>query len=340
MFRNYHLKAVSFFRFKAACFITCMVLISLCISARGFSSETYYSLKLSSFSDLQDAEKEVKDLENAGHSAFLKKEEGPDKGKYLYNVYIEKYKTKDEAEKEARVLKELDLIKDYSVSKISDIPEAPVKEEDNEAPADTPEQPKHTVRQKIIPPETEKKDVPKKDNKNNVSLRVGSFKEESNAKESQEALQKSGRKTFYRKEKVYGKGDYFRLYITGYGTIKDSVNDAKKLKESGIISGWVIPHEMKAAKTEPEKEKREVFFLHVSSLEEKEHAREKVSELKKYGYKAFFVYESINNKMWYRVYIGEFKDEKEARKTGEELRARGIISYFKPLAIDRNKIKK
>ena len=38
---------------------------------------------------------------------------------------------------------------------------------------------------------------------------------------------------------------------------------------------------------------------------------------------------------WYRVYIGEFNNEAEARKKGMELLDRGLISYFKPIAIDR-----
>ena len=73
----------------------------------------------------------------------------------------------------------------------------------------------------------------------------------------------------------------------------------------------------------------------MASFKEKPNAEEKTQALKGEGCKAFFVEEKAAGEMWYRVYIGRFSSEKTARKRGAELRDRGIISYFKPLIVDK-----
>jgi len=338
MHKRYSYSSISLNPFLVIFCILCAVMISLLLHSAAFADGPYYSLELSTFDNQQEAEEELKNLKNSGHNAFFRKEEGPDKKQYVYHVYIEKYETKDEAEKEAQVLKELDLIKKYSVKEIREKilkPDNVTKKE----PELLPPPSKQQVRKKIPPKKPAKSKVVDKAINTGLSLRVGSFKEESNASELKAKLIQSGKKAYYKKEQVKGMGEYYRLYLMGYESIKDAVKDAKKLKNSGIITGWVIPDNQTGIKVKPEKkdQKKEIFFLHVFSLKEKKHAEKKVVILKEYDYKAFFVYENIKGKMWYRVYIGEFKDEKEARKTGAELLEKGVISYFKPLAIDREK---
>jgi cell division protein FtsN len=74
----------------------------------------------------------------------------------------------------------------------------------------------------------------------------------------------------------------------------------------------------------------------VSSFKEKEHAVKEVLKLEKAGQKAFFVDEELAGGQWFRVYIGKYDTEKEARAAGEALKKKGLVSYFKPLEIDRS----
>ena len=74
-------------------------------------------------------------------------------------------------------------------------------------------------------------------------------------------------------------------------------------------------------------------ILHISSFKEKENAEDELQRLGKHGYKTFLAPEQVLGESWLRVYIGDFKDEQEARKVGSELKRKGIISYFKPRTI-------
>ena len=46
--------------------------------------------------------------------------------------------------------------------------------------------------------------------------------------------------------------------------------------------------------------------------------------------------EELAGGQWFRVYIGKYDTEKEARAAGEALKEKGLVSYFKPLEIDRS----
>ena len=61
-----------------------------------------------------------------------------------------------------------------------------------------------------------------------------------------------------------------------------------------------------------------------------------VDILKKYGHKAFLVAEDVGGETWFRVYIGDFNNEKAALNVGAELQEEGIISYFKPVEIHKD----
>ncbi len=81
------------------------------------------------------------------------------------------------------------------------------------------------------------------------------------------------------------------------------------------------------------------IVLHFSSCLLKVNAEEEVRRLEKYGYSAFYQEKEVLGQRWFRVYIGDFKDEQEARKVGSELKEKGIISYFKPRKIEGDTIK-
>ena len=78
-----------------------------------------------------------------------------------------------------------------------------------------------------------------------------------------------------------------------------------------------------------------VFLLHVSSNREKENAVKEARRLESEGLKAFFVEEDHADGRWFRVYLGKWETEAEARAAGAKLKERGTITYFKPLKIDR-----
>ena len=78
------------------------------------------------------------------------------------------------------------------------------------------------------------------------------------------------------------------------------------------------------------------IVLHVSSYRLKANAEEEVQRLTKYAYKPFILAEEVSGKTWFRVYIGNFGDEQEARKVGSELKEKGIISYFKLREVNRD----
>ena len=434
--------------------------------------EPFFSIALKKFNNEQDARKEESRLKNSGHNAFYRKEKDPVSGSYIYQVYIEKYASRDEAQAEARVLKDLELISDYKINEIKDTPQTAKTEEalpfekepktgtesqptgleeqapepkskeagqtpepeaktvdttaGHEQPQDTkkPDQVSGEIEKKVTEPETreveqergqklkepgqalapeaktvettagheqpqdtnkldqasgeiEKKakeseikepvtgseqtpgisPVPEKQVENpapetnsehdsliGASLQVGAFKDEANAEELKIQLVNLGKKAFYRKEVIDHEETYYRLYITGYKSLRDAIKDAKMLLKSGVISGYARINRQnttlgtRSSKQVDEENRGKIYTLHVSSDKEEANAKEAVARFKKLGYKAAYAHEMINSEGWYRVYIGEFKDEAEAREKGAELRKKGLISYFKPVAIDPEKL--
>lgn len=481
----------------------------------------FYSIALSRFSSEEAAKKEEASLKNSGNNAFYRKEKNQESGKIEYQVYIERYSSMEEATKEAKVLKDLELISDYLVKKVVDTPviEEPPPETrpepaeavqpgndieqvserksgvtENKAPepeskiiegqnppavkkdtevkipdsvtrekevanttVDTgskniktplppaekrlnekdlpetvpkeqeiktavPEQgkgsgqvirgsipsQKKTVKQGAVTqepegqapstnqsaatdkvPKAEKIDTQKQeaadiirdetvpvksstdaasqtpdekgpeplktpdisephtanahaDQPKGATLQVGAYKEEANAAILKKQLLSLGRTAFYRHEKAEGLGDLYRIYITGYKTLGEAVKDAKTLVESGVIKGYARPSsKFSAADIPPEKAVAaeseaggRIIFLHTGSFKEEVNAQRAVASLKGSGYKAFLVPEKESSVTWYRVYVGDFRSETQAREKGMELLEKGIITYFKPVSID------
>ena len=77
------------------------------------------------------------------------------------------------------------------------------------------------------------------------------------------------------------------------------------------------------------------YSIQLDTFNNLDNAERSVQYLKDNGLNAFHVSEEISGGKWFRVYIGEFDNEDSARKAGAELLEKGIISYFKPLEINR-----
>lgn len=423
--------------------IILIFVLSFVSSPASYGEDPFFSIALSKFSKEKDAVKEETKLKNSGHNAFYRKEKNPDNKSIEYQVYIEKYNTMDEAEKEAMVLKDLELISDYSVrevreasetlpkqstppkgknTKVSPKPQpkevkkqplksSPVSQQQTTAPEPSPainkseaaspetkpktEPPLKENKPKAEPPsqsvekaktktespdpvekvrsdtelqpaknKTEQKPVPKPEQKPEpkkkivkpepvinhddarligASLQVGSFKDEANAATLKMKLKTLGKNAFYRFESTDNKGKFYRLYITGYSSLREAIKDAEELVGSGVISSYsrVIGKDtdpVSSTTSESADAGDKIYLIHVSSNKDEKNAAENVARLKENGYKAIYILEKDQSTSWYRVYIGKFKNETEAREKGKELFERGLIKYFKPIAIDRKKL--
>ncbi|MDB9823508.1 SPOR domain-containing protein [Deltaproteobacteria bacterium] len=269
------------------------------IPGNSYAEETFYSINLDSFIDVETATSRVKDLKGLGHNAFYRYENLEEEG--VYRVYIESYDSRSEAENEAAILKDLGLISGYTIQELEKIPGADSS---------------------LIKPD-----------KRLYNLQVSSLKEKAHAENIVENLKKSGCSAFYRLETVKDKGEWYRVYITGYESMGEAEKEARRLMESGIISGY------SSQRIETVNYDKELYFLHVGSFKEDSNAEQTARALKEKGFNAFYQTEKVAGEDWFRLYIGEFEDEKTARETGSELKEKGIISYYKSLKIKRDAIK-
>ena len=170
------------------------------------------------------------------------------------------------------------------------------------------------------------------------SIQVSAYKNLDKAMEMVDHLKGLGHNAFYRYETVKGKGKWYRIYIERYGSKREAEKEAKILKKLDLISDYsirAIEGPVQSGSRDREYDAG-VYYLHVSSFKQKSNAEKIVQRIQNHGYKAFLVAEKVSGESWFRVYIGEFDTEKEARKLGLELRKEGIISYFKTIAIDKN----
>ncbi len=273
--------------------------------------EAVYSIHLFSFKGSEEARAKTKEYNDLGYNAFYRQETADGKPD-VYNVYIERFKSRPEAEKEADILKELGLISDFDIREIIERPKSVPKKEKQETPAAV-----QSVKR--------------------YYLKVGSLKEKSNAEEIVKRLKDAGYNAFYNYETVKGLGDWYRVYVDEYKSKADAEKDAGKLMESGIISGYEIrrtTEEIRAAEI-MQKDKKKMYSLHVASYRESSHADDDIARLSGLGLKAYSVKTDLSGEQWFRVYVGEFSEEAEATKTGAELAEKGAIGYFKPMLMGR-----
>lgn len=186
---------------------------------------------------------------------------------------------------------------------------------------------------------------------NAYGIQVGSYQDLDNAVDRVNYLKRLGYEAFYRYETVKDKGKWYRVYIARYSTRKQAEEEALVLRELKLIEAYDIrllqngPSKPASQVSQPSKQDKPappskqpggvVYLLHVSSFKEKEHAEKEALKLEKAGQKAFYVDEELAGGRWFRVYIGKYETESEARAAGEQLKKQGTVSYFKPLKIDR-----
>lgn len=272
----------------------------------------FFSIHLYSFKGMDEAKAKVEEFIDLGYNAFYRQESTDDRTD-VYNVYIERFNTMSEAEKEANILKELDLISGYEIREIIEKTKIASK---NEKQA----------------PEPENKDI------KDYYLKISSLRQRENAEGLVKRLKDAGYNAFYNYEAVEGKGNWYRVYIDEYKTKGDAEKDAKKLMQSGIISDFEINHATEDihAAEKARKDETKVYSLHIASYRESSNADDDILRLSSSGLKAFSVKTDISGEQWFRVYVGEFSDEEAAIKTGEELLKNGIITYFKPMIIGKS----
>jgi cell division septation protein DedD len=191
-------------------------------------------------------------------------------------------------------------------------------------------------------------------------IQVGAYQDLDHAVERVNYLKRLGYGAFYHYETVKGKGKWYRVYIARFPTREQAREEARVLQDLKLIDDYDIrrlkggtstpakpeqepetPPAKPRTATQPQKtsppaaERGVVFLLHVSSYKEQAHAVEEAQKLENAGQKAFYVEEDLASGHWYRVYIGQYETEKAAREAGARLKEQGLISYFKPLEIDR-----
>lgn len=184
------------------------------------------------------------------------------------------------------------------------------------------------------------------------SIQIAATRDLDTAVKTVDEMGKLGHNAFYREETIVGKGRWYRVYVERYTSKGEAEKEAKALKSLGLISDYSIkalqgqenapeaalPAAL-AKPTTPAAPKKEIpgliHYLHIGSFKEKSNAEGVVQNLVTHGYKAFSVEEDVSGEKWIRVYIGEFSDEKEARKTGAQLKEKGLITYFKTITFNK-----
>jgi len=86
-----------------------------------------YSIQIGAFKELRYAINEQTKLKGSGRNVFYRHEEIENRGT-LYRVYVNKYQERREAEREARRLKKLGLVKDYIIRTLSEWKKTPSNE--------------------------------------------------------------------------------------------------------------------------------------------------------------------------------------------------------------------
>jgi hypothetical protein len=168
------------------------------------------------------------------------------------------------------------------------------------------------------------------------AIQVAAYKSLPTAVKQSMHFKNLGYNTFYNCETIKGKENLFKVYIALHELKKEVEKQALTMKKSGLIEEYIIRamSEISPAKSSDCELATDIYFLHVSSYKHKKNAEEHVQKLKEHGSQVVAILEDVQGKSWFRVYMGEFKNENKARKFGAKLKEKGLISYFKPVTID------
>jgi cell division septation protein DedD len=173
------------------------------------------------------------------------------------------------------------------------------------------------------------------ENENLYSIQLGAFREHGYAVDLVNSLKRLGHDAFERKERHGDNKVIHRVYIEKFKSRRAADLEAKSLKDLGLISEYAIKGLGKPGQVKNRRESSMVYYLHVGSYKQKDNAKKKVRMLERHDCRAVVVEEEISGETWFRIYIGEFKDEEEARSFGSKLRDKVVISYFKPIPINK-----
>lgn len=150
-------------------------------------------------------------------------------------------------------------------------------------------------------------------------------------------LKSRGYHAFYSCETATNNNPLYRIFIEGLRSKKETDAKASELKARGLITDYVIkPVNLKHPTALSDCGfGSKIYLLHVSSLKQKRNAEKTVQMLQTYGDRSFFIVHQILGASWFRVYVGEFDDESQARALGKRLQEKRLISYYKPIPLDQ-----
>jgi cell division septation protein DedD len=180
-------------------FALVILAISFLFFPRPVAAETYYSIRLASFRDKNEAAKKMDELRKLGHHAFMKTVNLGPKGTW-HRVYIERYSTRAEAESEARIFHKLDLISGYGID--------PIFEQDRTS----------------VRPTTHKL----------FFLHVFSFQSQENADKATDRLKEEGYKAFSVREEIRAK-TWYRVYVGEFSSESSARRAGSAMKQRGLI---------------------------------------------------------------------------------------------------------
>jgi cell division septation protein DedD len=173
------------------------------------------------------------------------------------------------------------------------------------------------------------------ENEDLYSIQLGAFRDHGYAVELVNSLKRLGHDAFERKERYGDNETIHRVYIEKFRSRRAADLEARSLKDLGLISEYSIKGLSKPGDVKNRRESTVVYYLHVGSYKQKDNAKQKVRMLESHGCRAVVVEEEISGETWFRIYIGEFKDEEEARRFGSKLRDKVVISYYKAIPINK-----
>ena len=158
------------------------------------------------------------------------------------------------------------------------------------------------------------------------SIQAGSFKDPRNAASLVAQLREKGMDVFCRYNSVEGNGGWFRVYIGHFSVREDARSLLAQLSgEAGYAKPFVVELE----------EPTDPYFLHIGSHARRMEAEREVHN-EWYLFEPFIMEKLVSGQRWFRIYVGPFADEKDARRAGEDLKGREMISYFKPVKLDED----
>ncbi|RJR47940.1 MAG: SPOR domain-containing protein [Desulfobacteraceae bacterium] len=212
-----------------------MVLLAFLITGTPCLAGNLYSIQIAAAPDKVSAEQIAEQMNRMGHDSFVRLEDVPGKGRW-YRVYVERFGSKPQADREVALLKSLGLLNECFVRELKEIPGTrpsspwPVSRPLPKPVPQKPEtDPKHRAGfQKTAEPPA-----------GLHFLHVASFKEKTNAEKSLAFLEKKGQKVFFTEEGS-GANKWFRTYIGEFPNSEEAMKAGARLKEKGFISYYKV----------------------------------------------------------------------------------------------------